>query len=192
MACREKYPDLTGKIFDDVTVMGFHSKDGSGSNKWYCVCKCGKEKYITTGDLNRGSRTKCYNGKKAKVPRKTKKRLEFGKAAFNVVFKKYKKSAMLKEMAFEFTEDEFRHITSQDCYYCGEPPSSKHINSYKKPESEYYIYNGIDRTDNNIGYIKENCVPCCRQCNMMKRAYPVDEFLARISRIYNKLIKNVL
>ena len=46
-----------------------------------------------------------------------------------------------------------------------------------------YIYNGIDRVDSNIGYIFENCVPCCKLCNMAKKEYPVEEFKEWIAKL---------
>ena len=31
-----------------------------------------------------------------------------------------------------------------------------------------YLYNGIDRIDNKLGYIKGNMTPCCKICNHAK------------------------
>jgi hypothetical protein len=30
-----------------------------------------------------------------------------------------------------------------------------------------WVYNGIDRVDNNKQYIKENLVSCCKKCNFI-------------------------
>ena len=40
-----------------------------------------------------------------------------------------------------------------------------------------YVSNGVDRVDSSLGYIEENCVPCCKFCNYAKRALPVDVFI---------------
>ena len=50
-----------------------------------------------------------------------------------------------------------------------------------------YTYNGIDRKDNNLGYEKANCVPCCKRCNQMKNDMTMDEFINQIININNKL-----
>lgn len=52
--------------------------------------------------------------------------------------------------------------------------------------------NGIDRVDNEIGYIYENCVCCCKVCNTMKMNLSVYEFLNHISKIfkYNNNVTN--
>jgi hypothetical protein len=47
-----------------------------------------------------------------------------------------------------------------------------------------YTYSGIDRLDNNIGYVSGNCVPCCSVCNYAKRDMTVDQFKNWIKRIY--------
>ena len=56
------------------------------------------------------------------------------------------------------------------------------INEMKKP----CIYcgftdnpcNGLDRIDNSVGHIKENCVPCCQLCNVTRMDnYSHQEFL---------------
>ncbi len=57
------------------------------------------------------------------------------------------------------SEAEFDLITDEDCHYCGK----------KGP-------NGIDRVDNSQGYIKTNCVSCCKHCNYVKGDLSVDDF----------------
>lgn len=66
------------------------------------------------------------------------------------------------------TFEEFKNIVSKSCKYCGE--NIKII--------------GIDRIDNNIGYILENCVPCCKICNIMKSTLSLEEFISHIKKIH--------
>ena len=69
-------------------------------------------------------------------------------------------------MALEFND--FKTMVLSECYYC----------QYIK-EGEV---NGIDRLNNSIGYEKDNCVPCCETCNMMKHTFhPI--FFIELSRI---------
>lgn len=42
---------------------------------------------------------------------------------------------------------------------------------------------GIDRLDSDLGYLPENCVPCCAVCNQMKMDLKLDVFLARCRAI---------
>ena len=51
-----------------------------------------------------------------------------------------------------------------------------------------YLYNGLDRVDNNKGYFEDNVVPCCGVCNKMKGTMKQEEFLNLIFQIYNNRI----
>jgi hypothetical protein len=46
-----------------------------------------------------------------------------------------------------------------------------------------YVYNGIDRKNNSLGYVSNNCVPCCSECNLMKRKMSVNQFLEHMRKI---------
>jgi hypothetical protein len=45
------------------------------------------------------------------------------------------------------------------------------------------LRNGVDRVDSGRGYTVDNCVPCCKFCNLMKRNYTPEFFLAHTSKI---------
>jgi hypothetical protein len=49
-----------------------------------------------------------------------------------------------------------------------------------------FVYNGIDRRENSIGYTLANCVSCCGPCNMMKKVLSYAEFIERCKRIASK------
>lgn len=78
------------------------------------------------------------------------------------------------------TENQVKEMNKKDCFYCGNHPN--YFTRYKKNGS--YKYNGIDRVDNTKGYIIDNVVPCCWECNTMKMSLSIDEFVDRITRVY--------
>jgi deferrochelatase/peroxidase EfeB len=43
--------------------------------------------------------------------------------------------------------------------------------------------NGLDRVDNNRGYVFSNVVSCCFKCNQMKGKLSVQEFLNHIIKV---------
>lgn len=79
-------------------------------------------------------------------------------------FDGYKKRAHMKGLAFEINEEDFFNICSAPCFYCHR-------------QNTYYHSNGIDRIDNSIGYIMNNCVSCCAECNSMKADMDVATFV---------------
>lgn len=46
-----------------------------------------------------------------------------------------------------------------------------------------YVYNGVDRKDNHVGYTYDNCLPCCGACNHMKGKKLYAEFTDWIGRV---------
>ncbi|AGE49787.1 hypothetical protein PBCVCan184_324R [Paramecium bursaria Chlorella virus Can18-4] len=86
---------------------------------------------------------------------------------------KYKNAVIKAGTVFELTKEEFENIRSQDCTYCNRPTTLTH-------------YNGIDRVEPKIGYILSNCVPCCRDCNLMKASFSVEDFISQVNIIAGK------
>lgn len=80
-------------------------------------------------------------------------------------------------------------VVFKKCHYCNIEPfvSTKIINNNG---AEHFLYNGIDRIDNNKGYVLNNVVPCCKQCNFAKYIQTYDEFKNYIKRLveYNKTL----
>ena len=62
--------------------------------------------------------------------------------------------------------------------YCGAMDSMEAVK-----HKDRLLHNGIDRVDNSKGYHPENCVPCCKTCNIAKQSMSVEEFLAWARRV---------
>lgn len=87
----------------------------------------------------------------------------------------YIQNAKKRGYEFNLSIDEFKDITNMKCYYCGGFSNNKNKS------------NGVDRINNDIGYVKDNCVPCCSICNRMKWAFEYDEFLQHVKNIHDYL-----
>ena len=90
------------------------------------------------------------------------------------LYNSYKKRAESKNLPFEITKNEFTHMINSNCYYCDAEPR----------QCSDSIRNGIDRINNEVGYISGNSVTCCTTCNMIKRDIRHDDFLRHIEKIY--------
>ena len=80
------------------------------------------------------------------------------------------RSAARRNLPFELSKEDFRALTKRDCEYCGKPTTATHTN-------------GVDRVNNDKGYVAENCVAACGTCNFMKRTQTVDEFRMACERV---------
>lgn len=81
------------------------------------------------------------------------------------------------------TLDYYIEIKNKICHYCGAQPKIRkymfrEIDKITGKRKITYLGNGgIDRLDNNLGYVAGNMVPACWCCNKMKRDYTKEELL---------------
>jgi len=73
----------------------------------------------------------------------------------------YQWRAQRKHTPFELAETQFEAMTSMPCTYCRRETTFK---------------NGLDRLDVSGGYVADNVVPCCSECNYMRGTMTVDAF----------------
>jgi hypothetical protein len=109
----------------------------------------------------------------------------------DILYTHYKNSAKRRNLEFSLTPEEFYILTSSICHYCGCAPYQKITNSVASEETKkhnMYIYNGIDRKDNKIGYILNNSLPCCGICNHMRKLLPIEDFIKQVEAIYKHYI----
>lgn len=102
------------------------------------------------------------------------------------LFRQYKKSARRRGLLFELSFEDFVDITQHECYLCGVKPSQVYIHGKRlaRYTREPFIYNGIDRCENDIGYVTGNLAASCGTCNMAKRFLNIETFLEYIKRAY--------
>lgn len=92
-------------------------------------------------------------------------------------YNSYQSRATKKQVEFTISNDEYTSIINQSCYICGKKNTESHMN-------------GIDRFDNNIGYIIDNVRSCCGECNYMKKDYNYDDLMNKYILIYSNALKN--
>ncbi|KAI9190622.1 uncharacterized protein BJ171DRAFT_78300 [Polychytrium aggregatum] len=90
-----------------------------------------------------------------------------------VSFAAYKARAEKKGLTFELQEHEFKALCQGKCAYCGKTSSHGHRN-------------GVDRKDNEQGYVRGNVLTCCGDCNYLKCDLTMQEFFDQLNAV-NKL-----
>lgn len=172
--------DITGKRFGRYRVI---KKDPDDHTRHICECDCGTIRSVNSASL-RGLNSKscgCLRSDNGRAKRKGP-----GVSACNTVYSQYRATAISTGKAFQISKSEFKDITSLPCFYCGSPPSNVKKNAnHDSP----YVYSGIDRVDSSVGYVLENCVPCCAYCNFMKRDHHQETFIAWLAKCHDHLSK---
>ena len=131
---------------------------------WSCLCDCGTTVFRRSDSLAtavKGTRVAscgCYK-KEIITGMNNKRALRPFEALYNI----FSDRASRRGVDF-FTYSEFVYFTeTKECHYCGETLRWKQIGA----RGIFQGYN-IDRKDNKIGYVKDNCIPCCGRCNLSR------------------------
>ena len=175
MGIKQQFIDMTGKVINRLTVIKFQEKR-DGRAYWLCKCTCGKEKIMNGTSLRRKSPPISCGCFRMELQRK-----KPGESNFNRLIRIYKRNAKRRGLTFSLTNQEIREIFALNCFYCGTKPSNGNA-----PRKYYgdFLYNGIDRINNSLGYVLNNVVPCCKRCNYMKNNLTHEDFLIHIKKIY--------
>lgn len=179
-----KFEDLTGKRFERFIVIRQAESNKYGHPHWICRCDCGAEKRVSSSDLKRGHRRSC--GCLRREISSITHILPKGEAAFNALYSERKAGAIKRGHTWLLDPVMFKSLVIQNCHYCGSEPSAKIIGENRmnsKPINGNFIYNGIDRKNNDIGYLRENCVTCCKTCNFAKNSMSYDEFIGYLDNL---------
>ncbi len=175
--------DLTDREFGRWSVQSFVGKKGHNLF-WKCICKCGKEKDLAQHSLISGKTLSCGCMQKEKLT------LPRNQASINRVIRNYITSSTKKNLEFKLTREEIVTLISRNCYYCNCVPNQSTDRKGKYCKNGVLLYNGIDRIDNKIGYVIENCVTCCIMCNQAKSSYSQSYFIDWIKRVYENIYSN--
>lgn len=165
--------DLTNMRFSKLLVIGNRVAKrykGRTAISWYCKCDCGQKKYVRASNLRSGHTKSCGCSR----------RLESGLAAKRDVFREYKQNAKRRGYLFNLSFDNFIKLISKPCGYCGSIDTKiRKVSS----DSGSFVYNGIDRKNNSIGYIIGNCISCCKFCNRAKDVDSEAIFLNKVRKV---------
>jgi hypothetical protein len=112
-------------------------------------------------------------------------------STYKVLIASIKSGAKKRGYGYELSFDEFKSIVSQPCYWCGIEAPLKNPKGERMPTLPAPAH-GIDRLDNSIGYIYDNCVASCQTCNVAKNNSGANEFRSWIKRVYNNQFQEVI
>lgn len=189
--------DYTGQRLTHVIIgqrVEHQQPKKNRSIQWHAICSCGKAMIIDSKQIKRTPNISCgckrqnYSPLFLKDPKHTN-----ANAAWNC----YKRNARNRNIDWQLTKDEFKSIIFKNCHYCGIEPSVKYNvfgsarrkkvtseQAKQRQDSGLILMNGVDRVDSEKGYSLDNCVPCCKDCNVGKFVKTKEEFLEWIKRVW--------
>jgi hypothetical protein len=181
-------------------ISKFH-KSNSHTNGLRPECKdCWKKSYLENRikilakrseyrkynkEIIRASKRRYYVNSRYKIRLKAKENYKINRESIlakNMIWRKnsdrgqflsIRRGAILRDMQFAITFESALEFKNKPCFYCGE----------NVPRI------GIDRVNNDIGYVVGNLVTCCTICNRMKTNYSVNNFIKHCRKISEHFIK---
>lgn len=163
-------------------------KSNDGSLMYLCQCICGQQTTIQRSKLNGNKNKSCG------CLQSTGKQKEPGHVSYKVLHTSYRKRAEKDKRDFTLSFEDFKNIIIQNCNYCNLEPKdyNTYVNDGHKSKAiqvasinrAWVKANGVDRVDPKQGYVLQNCVPCCAQCNYAKSDYTLQEFLDHNTKMY--------
>ncbi len=174
---KAKLQIVPGRVSGRLTAVASAGRKPNTGIFWACRCEWGKVMTVRSSALRRGHTRSCGCLQRDAVTGNT-WTVKVGTAFLNL-YREYEKAARVRGLLWTLDGVLFRELTQAQCSYCGSAPNSRS----RARSGEIYIYNGIDRKDNTVGYTPENCVTCCGVCNYMKADHSVDFFLSHVAKI---------
>lgn len=186
--CGANAVDMVGARCGRLVVIRRLGSRGTAA-LWLCQCDCGKTKVVSRPSLKGGYVKSCgclYRESRTRKKSKYTCKMEPGKSAFNNLLKGYKIAARHRELEWKLSVEEFRSLISSLCFYCGTKPSKVR----KVSRNGSLSWNGIDRIDNQLGYLSHNVVSCCDVCNHAKCNMSQREFMGWVLKTAEHLDSN--
>ena len=184
--------DYTGVKHNMLTFVRPTDRRSNRQVVWELICDCGTTVYRDAGHVLLPRIKSCGC------------KLSEAQEAWGPKSRKYDPYMSTAKMVWGSTYrdcnfDTFLRLTQLPCHYCGRQPHRIQNRKWSKGKgkvSDYqlregiFTYNGLDRVDSSKGHSDDNVVPCCFDCNWMKGARPVAEFIAHIRRMYEHSCKS--
>lgn len=186
----KKLIDLTGQKFNSVEVIELLPRTNSSHAKYRCRCDCGNEFESFGTNLKRGLATSCGCSRKIPHNRNEDRREVVLNSIYSRMPRRHRKTG--SDEPFDLDRETFQKLSESRCFYCGSPPSNSEKDTARHVDGERLIipYQGIDRINSDRGYVKSNCIPCCKHCNKAKNDMTYIQFSNWIIRVHDNFIKN--
>lgn len=167
------FKDHTGQIYNRLTVLGRGENIGKHI-RWKVRCQCGTETEIDAYALSHGKTQSCGCLQRERLGEASKVK------PFESIYKALCNAARYSGNFIFLTYEQYVGIAESEppCHYCG----SQLIWCRHHKKGVPFGYN-LDRINNDSGYTMSNVLPCCMECNYIKKCLPYDEAFVMIQAL---------
>lgn len=172
--------DISGLRHGRLVATKIHSQDKNKRFLWVCKCDCGGSKILRLSTFKTGKITSCGCERIAHN--------RHNKRDFAILNLLYKSTVCRRHKNMKFENDiisltTFEDLVLSSCFYCGREPFVK-IND--KATKSFLLVSGVDRINNNLGYVEGNVRSCCKDCNTAKASLTEQQFYNLINLIHQR------
>jgi len=146
----------------------YKKRNGKDNRCKQCLSEKARNYYINNIEKERERSRKKWKFKSEEERSRVRTTSRIWSKTDNGIYAYYKQNARKRKIEFKLTKEQFISFLHKECLYCGENAK------------------GIDRLNNRLGYMVDNCATCCAICNIMKRDMSMDYFISHC----NKITKN--
>ena len=152
-------------IYNDPEKWKYVEKGNNGQICPACTNNRTKDAFVTNGKTYKHC-ILCRNTMKS-TDLKRKSRKE--RSTMKDTIREIRRCALRRGIIFDINDDYITEMLSKHCAYCNDNAT------------------GLDRIDNNNGYVIDNINPACKICNFIKYTYEIGQFLQYCLNIYNNI-----
>ena len=152
---KEKKIDLTGQVFDRLTVVEFAGKDKRGKILWSCRCVCGKEKAVRSDRLKSGATRSCGCLQREAVARIQEENITHGHARRGNVTKTRQAWNHMKQRCYNPKDTGYKHYGGRGIQVCDRWLDS--FENFLEDMGEVPYRLTLERVNNNGNYEPGNC-----------------------------------
>ena len=150
-----------------------------------CICDCGKTTIVPRHRILSNHTKSCGCLQKDKLINRNNETKGIQVTKYGSCFGSIRKVYRTKGKTYDLTDDELYKLITSNCHYCDAIPSNV-MKDTRDVNKIPFIYNGVDRVDNTLGYTLSNSVSCCKRCNIAKNDMKYSDFIDLCKRISDK------
>ena len=180
-----KFKYSEGDVVGNLEIKGLGGTSKSGTRLYSVLCLlCGSVTDKRLQTIEMAQSCGCMQSKRGRrVVGSGRRSAEGTRVEINNLISIYKSNARKRGVSFDLTYAQFETLVDGECYFCGDIGR----NTLRKRGYNDYSYNGIDRIDNSVGYITNNCISCCSWCNRAKNNGTLANFEKKKKKIASRI-----